>query len=191
MRGNRWGIVVCCCLLVALLAGCGGDSTTTSSTPTRAAASTTSGATDEQEFRQQTEREFAANPYREPGAPKAHPHAHVNRLIVRELKRGSGPAVQPGDSVYADYIAANYTTGRKFLRAWRHKRFGTENMLLQEPLWMRGLIVGMTGMRPGGRRVIIVPRRLSDIHDPDRAGYSYRQIVYWDVVLRSVQPQRG
>jgi hypothetical protein len=110
---------------------------------------------------------------------------------VREIKRGRGPAARPGDSVDADFIAANYTTGDKFLKAWRDEHYGTENMLLQVPNWMRGLVVGMTGMRPGGRRVIIVPRRLSDVDDPDRVGYSYRQIVYWDVVVRRVVHPRS
>lgn len=183
MRGNRRGIVGCCMMLVAF-AGCGGDATS-SRTATQAPAAAQTTSTAGSDARNPIEREFAPNPYREPRPPGAHPHARIDRVIVRELKRGSGPAVRPGDSVYADYIEANYTTGQKFLKAWRHERFGTENMLLQEPLWMHGLIAGMTGMRPGGRRVIIVPRRLSDIHDPDRAGYSYKQIVYWDVVLRS------
>jgi FKBP-type peptidyl-prolyl cis-trans isomerase len=191
VRGERSLLVVCCCLLASVFAGCGGDSTSSSNTTSAARAATPAGArtTPALEAREQIERDFAPNPYREPTAPEAHPHARVERLIVRELKRGRGPAVEPGDGVYADYIEANYTTGEKFLRAWKHRTFGTENMLLQVPNWMRGLVVGMTGMRPGGRRIIIVPRRLSDVDDPDRVGHSYRQVVYWDVVLRSVEPR--
>jgi peptidylprolyl isomerase len=110
----------------------------------------------------------------------------VRRLIVREVKRGRGPAVRPGDQVWADYIEANYTKGMRFNGGWKHG--ATENLVLIHDVWMRGLIRGMTGMRAGGRRQIIVPRHLSDVHpgDGDRAGYSYRQIVYWDVVLRQV-----
>jgi len=88
--------------------------------------------------------------------------------------------------VWADLIEANYTTGLKFRRAWGRGK--TEDIVLKPYVVMRGLIQGMKGMRPGGRRTIIVPRRLSDVDpgDADRAGYSYRELVYFDVVLRSV-----
>jgi len=190
MRGEHWLIAVCCCLLAAPFAGCGGDSASSSPSKTAhgAAVTQTARTTTQAASEADPEHAFAPNPYREPNSPGPHPRARIDRLIVHELKRGRGLAVRPGDSVWADYIAANYTTGDKFLRAWGHQQFGTENMLLRVPDWMRGLVVGMTGMRPGGRRVIIVPRRLSDLDDPDRVGVSYRQVVYWDVVLRSVQP---
>jgi len=191
MRGERWLLAVCCCLLAAPFAGCGGDSASSSSpskTTDAAAVTQTTRTTTQAASAEDPERGFAPNPYREPKSPGPHPHARIDRLIVHELRRGRGLAVRPGDSVWADYIAANYTTGDKFLSAWGHGQFGTENMLLRVPDWMRGLVVGMTGMRPGGRRVIIVPRRLSDRDDPDRAGNSYKQVVYWDVVVRSVQP---
>ncbi|HET6448400.1 MAG TPA: hypothetical protein VFG31_04755 [Conexibacter sp.] len=191
MRGERSLLVVCCCLLAAMLAGCGGDSASSpSTTSARHAATSTTATGPAPGSRAQIELGYAPNPYREPKAPRPQPHARVDRLIVRDVKRGRGSAVRPGDSVAADYIEANYTTGRKFLRAWRHQTFGTESMLLQVPLWMRGLVIGMTGMRPGGRRIIIVPRRLSDVDDPDRARTSYHQIVYWDVVLRAVTHPR-
>jgi FKBP-type peptidyl-prolyl cis-trans isomerase len=193
VRGKRSLFAVFCCLLAMAFAGCGGDSTSSSSTTSAQDAATQPSAdasSGSEAAGEGPESSFAPNPYREPGTPGAHPHASVDRLIVREVKRGRGLAARPGDSIYADYIGANYTTGHKFLRAWGHGTFPTEGMLLQVPNWMRGLVVGMTGMRPGGRRIIIVPRRLSDVDDPDRPN-SYHQIVYWDVVLRLVQHPQG
>jgi FKBP-type peptidyl-prolyl cis-trans isomerase len=200
VKGERL-LGVACCVLATALVGCGGSSGSTAHTGTTATRSQTSvaesGSTQEQhgaasaEARAPTRRGsgFAPNPYREPGTPGPHPGAKVDRVIVHDIKIGRGTAVRPGDSVWADYIAANYTTGHKFLRAWGHGPFGTENMGLVSPNWMRGLIIGMTGMRPGGRRTILVPRRLSDLADADRAGNSYHEIVYWDVVLREVDPR--
>ncbi len=173
-------------MLAAMLAGCGGESGSSSSTTEHAATQSMQSSTNEPHT--QTDRGFAPNPYREPKAPKPHPDAKVDRVIVRNVKRGSGRAVRPGDGVWADYIEANYTTGHKFLRSWGPDR--TENMVLTPYSWMRGLIIGMKGMRPGGRRIIIVPRRLSDV-DPahtDRRGNSYHEIVYFDIVLRAVVP---
>ncbi len=112
-------------------------------------------------------------------------------MIVRDVKRGSGPAVRPGDSVMMDYIEATWTNGHEFMRAWGGEPWPTAEVGLTSPSVMQGLIDGMTGMRLGGRRRILVPRRLSDVHDPDRAAYSYKQIVYYDVVLRAITSRDG
>lgn len=166
-------------LVAALLIGCGDASKPTTHTSSDAAARVA-----ESEEAPPPPR-LAPNPWREPGWIKPHPNTKIDHLIVREIKKGHGPAIRGDANIEADYIEANYTTGRKFLRAWKHNSFGTENMALSPHMWMPGLVRGMQGMRPGGRRVIIVPRRLSDIHDSDRTN-SYFQIVYWDVVLRRV-----
>ncbi len=180
------------CALAALIAGCGsGTQLGAHRAASTAAAQPATTQTTAPGQAQRPEAGFAPNPYPELGSPGAHPGAHVTRLIVRDVKRGSGPAVRPGDSVYADYIEANYITGLKFLRAWDHHQFGTENLLLRVPDWMEGLVEGMTGMRPGGRRVIIVPPRLSDHNDTDRRGRSLDTTVYWDVVLRKVDRPNG
>jgi FKBP-type peptidyl-prolyl cis-trans isomerase len=104
---------------------------------------------------------------------------------VHDVKRGTGLAARPGDSILADYIEATYTRGREFFLAWGGEPWPTEIMFLREENIMRGLIIGLRGMRVGGRRRIIVPRRLSDIHDSDRPD-SYYQIVYYDLVLRQI-----
>jgi FKBP-type peptidyl-prolyl cis-trans isomerase len=201
--GNSSFVALLCALMVLIAAGCGGSSGSSTSTAASSAPATTTSPpvaerttsttpaephAAEHAYRREIERDYAPNPYREPAAPGPHPGAKVDRVIVHDVKRGTGSALRPGDDVWADYIEANYTRGNKFLRAWRH--FRTENMVMAPDNWMAGLIQGMTGMRPGGRRTIIVPARLSDVDDTDRAPNSYREIVYWDVVLRSiVKPQ--
>jgi hypothetical protein len=182
-----------CILLVlscaALLAGCGGDSSHPRAAASPATAPTPEPAAEPPPKPQDgVSNRMVPNPWSEPSASSVgrHPGAKVDRVIVRQLKKGTGPMVRPGDAVMMDYIEANYTTGNKFMRAWRGDPWPTAEVTLTPAAVMRGLIIGMRGMRVGGRRQIIVPRRLSDIHDSDRAGNSYREIVYYDVVLRTI-----
>jgi FKBP-type peptidyl-prolyl cis-trans isomerase len=135
-------------------------------------------------YRRTFERDFAPNPYHEPPSPGRHPGARVGRLIVHEIKQGKGPAIHGDANVWMDYIEANYTSGYEFMRVWGPHRAASMSLSSM----MRGMLLGMQGMRPGGRRTILVPPQLSDVEpgDADRRGKSYREVVYFDVVLRSV-----
>lgn len=122
------------------------------------------------------------NPWREPRGIAPHPNARVDRVVVRELRRGRGPGLFANASVWVDFVEANYRTGRTLYRAWGAEPQPTER--LEVAAMMRGFQIGMRDMRVGGRRQIIVPPHLSDVDDPDRRGPTYRQPVYFDVVLR-------
>jgi hypothetical protein len=100
-------------------------------------------------------------------------------VIVHDVKVGSGRPVRPGDWVFTDSIEADYVTGSELNRSWRHNPIG--GWILTPVERMRGLLIGMTGMRPGGRRRIVVPR---DLSGTEPAHLYYRKIIYWDVVLR-------
>jgi peptidylprolyl isomerase len=128
------------------------------------------------------ERGFAPNRWREPRGIAPHPDAQVDRVIVREIARGRGPGLFANATVWVDFIEANYRTGRTLYRAWGDDPQPTET--LEVAAMMRGFQKGMHGMRAGGRRQIVVPPHLSDVDDPDRRGPTYRQPVYFDVVLR-------
>lgn len=187
MIGGR-SLLVASCTLAVLLAGCGGASHRDASTE---AAATVAQAERETEAPPPPPK-LAPNPWRKPGNLPPHPDAKVTRVIVRDLKKGSGPAVRPGDTVKVDYIEATYATGHRFMEAWGSRGpFSTSEVQLTPDVVMQGLIVGMRGMRPGGRRHILVPKRLSDVNDPDRAAYSYKKIVYYDVVLRAITARDG
>lgn len=108
----------------------------------------------------------------------------MSHLIVHEIRRGSGSPIHGNADTWADFIEANYRSGYLFLSAWGAHR--QANLALGGE--MAGIRMGMQGMRPGGRRVIIIPPQLSDTEpgDADRRGKSYREVVYFDVVLRSI-----
>lgn len=189
MLGGRSLLAAGCTLAVLIaVAGCGGTSSTSSAPSTAAGAPAA-----HTEAAPAPLPKLAPNPWREPREAEIHPHpgASVEHVIVHDVKRGSGPAVRPGDTVKVDYIEANWTSGHEFMRAWGGEPWPTAEVGLSPDTVMKGLIVGMTGMRVGGNRRILVPRRLSDVNDSDRAGNSYKEIVYYDVVLRAITSRDG
>jgi peptidylprolyl isomerase len=80
------------------------------------------------------------------------------KIIIEELKRGHGPPIKAGQTLTANYVGVNYRTGKPFETSWGKStlslRFGTNSMV-------KGLEVGVKGMRVGGRRKLIVPSRLA------------------------------
>lgn len=124
---------------------------------------------------------LAPNRWQEPRPASIGPHPgfRTRRVVVDDVKVGSGRPVRPGDWVFADSVEVDYVAGAELNRSWRQSPIGGQVLTPVER--MRGLTIGMTGMRPGGRRTIIVPRNLSGT-EPLHA--YYRKIIYWDVVLR-------
>lgn len=172
-------------MLAALLTACG-DNQTSSGVETEAAATATTTRTQENAPpRLDTVHGLAPNPWKEPAGwrLRAHPHAQLDRVVVRDLKKGHGRAARPRDYVYIDYIVADYRRAFKFYRAWGGPPYGTAGVILAPAERWRGMVIGMRGMRPGGRRRILVPPRLAGI-EPRHAEYG--TVIYWDVVLRKI-----
>ena len=126
----------------------------------------------------------APNPWREPAQRlRPHPRFKLDHLVVRELKKGRGPAVRAHDTVYIDYIEANYRRGIKYYKAWGRGHYGTAMVILTPVGRWRGLVAGMKGMRPGGRRQIFAPAQLGGV---DPRHLEYGSPIYRDVVLRKI-----
>lgn len=87
-----------------------------------------------------------------PQVPKG-PTAH--KLIVKDLKVGTGAAAKKGDLVLVHYVAGVYERGEEIESAWvRGDPFGfTLGSKGALPYWEKGL----PGMRVGGRRELIFP----------------------------------
>jgi len=147
-------------LLVALLAlaGCGGDDNNagdeSTATP-EAAATETATATP-------SATEAAAAPAKKPKVkvPKGKP---PEKLVIKDLKKGTGPEAQPGQTVTVQYVGVNFDGGKQFDASWdRGEPF---SFPLGAGQVIQGWDQGVQGMKVGGRRLLVIPPDLG--YGPD------------------------
>lgn len=160
-------LTIAACLAL-LLAGCGSDSSSTSSSGEEA--STTAGKTEESAASKE-ESAAAAKKGEEAAKKKTKPKVDIpngpppKKLVIKDLEEGSGPEAKPGDEVTVQYVGVNYKTGKQFDASWdRGEPF---TFALGEGLVVEGWEKGIPGMRPGGRRELIIPPEM---------GYGYSRV---------------
>src|SRR5689334_7543375 len=83
-------------------AGCGSDS-----------GSSTSAGTDQTSTQRQQVILHYITREAKPRNPGPHPNARVDRLIVRDIRIGKGPAIRSGDSGIFEFISTNWVTGER------------------------------------------------------------------------------
>jgi hypothetical protein len=169
--------------LALLTVGCGGGESTVAERPATTAAPVEAPPPERGISQVETRRGLAPNPLRQPARVRRHPGFHVDRVVVRELKKGRGPRVRPHDIVLVDYIEADYRKGIIYNDGWGAPPLGTAGVILAPIQRWRGLVIGMKGMQPGGHRRILVPPRLAGI---EPGHMEYGTVVLWDVVLRKI-----
>jgi peptidylprolyl isomerase len=80
-------------------------------------------------------------------------------LEIKDLRKGSGQATKAGDALTVQYVGVNYANGKQFDASWdRGQPFQFQlgaGMVI--PGWDQGLV----GMKPGGRRELIIPPDLA------------------------------
>jgi FKBP-type peptidyl-prolyl cis-trans isomerase len=135
-------LVIMACLALSF-AGCGSDSSSSDSTSAEGA----SAATTEEVLR-------TAKPGSTVDVPSGPP---PTKLVVKELKKGSGPMAKSGDEVEIAYVVAVYASGKVFSVA-RH--YAPYRLKLGSKGGVKGLEQGIIGMKVGGRRELIVPSKL-------------------------------
>jgi peptidylprolyl isomerase len=82
-----------------------------------------------------------------------------NSLQVKDLVKGTGRAARRGDFLAMHYVGISYSTGEEFDTSWdRGQPFqfqlGARSVI---DGWDRGLV----GIRPGGRRELVIPADLA------------------------------
>jgi peptidylprolyl isomerase len=126
--------LACAALLVA---GCGSDSEKEASSPPEA-----------------TSTPEATKP--EITVPKG---KAPKKLVVKDLREGSGAAVQPGQSVQVQYVGISFANGRQFDASWdRGEPFSFQ---LGAGQVIPGWDQGVAGMKVGGRRQLVIPPDLA------------------------------
>jgi peptidylprolyl isomerase len=101
---------------------------------------------------------------------KVHPVVPVpqgpppTKLVVKELKHGTGPAVEKGDAIKVRFIGVDYRTAQVYQNAWDPPEPNSFNFGQGEMLgaWE----TGMKGMQVDDRRELIVPAKLAYGNSP-------------------------
>lgn len=137
-------------VLGAAAAGCGSDEQDGSaSTPTAASAPTATAPA-------ATGAETGTTTKPKVVVPKGPP---PKKLVIKDLKQGSGQAAKAGDTVSVQYVGVNYADGKQFDASWdRGQPFSFQ---LGAGMVIRGWDQGVAGMKPGGRRELIIPPDLA------------------------------
>ena len=168
--------VLLCCAAIAValvIAGCGSDSgSSTSANDQTTTGSTTPGRTILHYITREAK----------PTNPGPHPGARVDRLIIKDIRRGTGPALRAGDSGIFEFISTNWVTGRRVDESWHRRRpFETQ---IEKNVVIDGWWQGIPGMRVGGRRQIIIPPSLGFTTSPELVNAT----TFFDVVLVELRP---
>jgi hypothetical protein len=147
-RGSIAGICICA---IALGSGCGGGSSEPASPPPK-----------RQDGKAQATRQIptGAEIAGSPVKPRLHipPGPPPKQLVVRVLRRGSGPGAQWGQRLTVQHVGVNYRTGEEFEDRWGKKGPFTFTLGIEEV--RKGWDIGLKGMKVGGRRELFLPSRL-------------------------------
>jgi peptidylprolyl isomerase len=88
--------------------------------------------------------------------PEAPPHkGPLKKLVVKDLKVGTGPVAHWGDEVAVRYVGLVYQTGDIYSQHWDRSLVFKMGDLYSDA-WQKGI----EGMRVGGRREVLIPSRL-------------------------------
>jgi peptidylprolyl isomerase len=78
------------------------------------------------------------------------------KLVVNDLRQGSGETVRPKDVILVDYFSVTYDEAmeRKHSGEFPRTKFGLDSVV-------KGWELGVPGMKVGGRRELVVPSNLA------------------------------
>jgi len=82
-----------------------------------------------------------------------------SKLVIRDLKRGNGPAAAAGKTLAVDYKGVRYDDGKAFDSSWSTGQ--PFQFILGARQVIKGWEQGLEGMRVGGRRELIIPPELA------------------------------
>lgn len=83
------------------------------------------------------------------------------KLVVKDLKVGSGAAIKGGERILVQYVDAAYSNGKTYEVRWTGAEDPPYSFVLGTAGVAKGFQMGLKGMKVGGRRELRVPARLS------------------------------
>jgi peptidylprolyl isomerase len=79
-------------------------------------------------------------------------------LQIRDIVKGKGPAAKKGDKLTMQYVGVSFSNGAEFDASWdRGQPFEFQ---LGKGMVIKGWDKGLVGIRPGGRRELVIPPAL-------------------------------
>jgi peptidylprolyl isomerase len=114
-----------------------------------------------------SDKETAATPTPEPASTPAATKPEITvpkgkapkKLVVKDLKEGSGPVAENGKNVQVQYVGISFKNGRQFDASWdRGEPFSFQ---LGAGQVIPGWDQGVAGMKVGGRRQLVIPPDLA------------------------------
>ncbi|MFY9470200.1 MAG: FKBP-type peptidyl-prolyl cis-trans isomerase [Solirubrobacterales bacterium] len=161
---SKLAIFLAATAIAVLLAGCGDGDSTGGADSTAQTTGSTTGATAEAGASDSADDAGSGKPGRPPkvsGSLKEKPKIATpagdppSKLVTKDIKKGSGKAAKPGDTVAVQYVGLNWSDGAEFDASWtRGEPFEFE---LGAGAVIAGWDQGVEGMRAGGRRLLVIP----------------------------------
>src|SRR4051794_22368110 len=81
-----------------------------------------------------------------------------DELVTEDVVVGDGAAAKTGDHVAVHYVGVSYSDGKQFDSSW--DRGAPFDFPLGAGRVIKGWDYGVTGMREGGRRTLVIPPEL-------------------------------
>jgi peptidylprolyl isomerase len=158
--------ILLCGVLLAIVGCSQGDS----STPTASSTGTTASGT------------TASGTSSPTTGPSANSRTTASGLIITDLKEGSGTAAVTGDTVEVNYTGT-FKDGKKFDSSYDHNQ--TFSFGLGQRQVIAGWDEGVVGMKPGGKRQLIIPPSLG-YGANDNGPIPGNSTLYFDIELVSI-----
>jgi FKBP-type peptidyl-prolyl cis-trans isomerase len=79
------------------------------------------------------------------------------KLVVTDVKKGTGPEAKAGDTLCVTYVGASYSTGKVFDASYKHGGQPFEVTPLGTASVIAGWNQGLIGVREGGVRKLVIP----------------------------------
>jgi peptidylprolyl isomerase len=81
------------------------------------------------------------------------------KLVVKDIVAGKGRAAKKGDRLTMQYVGVTYADGNEFDSSW--DRGQPLKFQLGKGSVIKGWDQGLVGIKPGGRRELIIPSKLA------------------------------
>jgi peptidylprolyl isomerase len=161
---HRALLIIVACLAIAL-AGCGSGSSSSSTSGSTASTSEETGSQTGETTSEEPPVEKGTEISPKQAAKLTKPTVKVpsgpppKKLVIKELRKGTGAVANKGDEVVVQYVGVDYKTGKQFDASWdREEPF---RFTLGAGMVIPGWDQGVEGMRVGGQRELIIPPELA------------------------------